>query len=42
MTNKQINKWNDFSYKVNSQIITLNQINLALDYFKSQDLLPLL
>lgn len=40
--NNQINKWNDFYYKVESHIVTDNQITLALDSFKVQELLPLL
>lgn len=38
----QINKWIDFSYKIDSHILTNNQISLALDSLNSQELLPLL
>lgn len=41
-TYNQINKWIDFSYKIDSQILTDNQISLALDSFNYQELLPLL
>jgi hypothetical protein len=41
-TNNKINKWNDFSYKLNSQLLTNNQISLALESFYFQELLPLL
>jgi len=41
-TNNQINKWNDFSYNINSNILTDNQIFLALDSLNSQEILPLL
>jgi hypothetical protein len=40
--NNQINKWNDFSYKLDFNILTDNQIYLALESFNSQELLPLL
>jgi len=40
--NNQINKWIDFSYKIESQILTDKQISLALDSLNYQELLPLL
>lgn len=38
----EVNKWKDFHYKLSSNLLSDNQISLALDYFKSLILLPII